>query len=144
MSSEQDDEFLPDDEMMEELPEDGFLPEEEGGETQEGTEAQENAESPEFSEEESPEFTGEGEEGAPEFSEEGEATEEGDDFEESEKDKPIEYRPPRMDLYTMLLVLSLIFIILATVLHWLEVPPTEYGNPPFKKSSPVMTSPRNP
>lgn len=144
MSSEQDDEFLPDDEMMEELPEDGFLPDEEGAETLEGAEAQENAENPEFTEEESPEFTGEGEEGAPEFSAEGEETEEGEDFEESEKDKPIEYRPPRMDLYTMLLVLSLIFVIMAAVIHWLEVPPTEYGNPPFKKGSPVMTAPKTP
>ena len=142
MSSEQEDEFLPDDEMMEELPEDSFLPEEEGAETgeetvqPEGTEDAgdaENAEPAEFTEETAPDFSGEGEE-----------TDEGVEIEEPEKDKPIEYRPPRMDLYTMLLVLSLIFIILATVLHWLEVPPTEYGNPPFKKSSPVMTAPRNP
>lgn len=137
MSSEQDDEFLPDDEMMEELPEDSFLPEEEGAETQEETEAQEESEASESAEE-----TGEE---SPEFSPEGEETEEaGEEFEENEKDKPIEYRPPRMDLYTMLLVLSLIFIILAAVIHWLEVPPTEYGTPPFKKNSPVMTAPKTP
>ena len=140
MSSEQEDEFLPDDEMMEELPEDGFLPEEEEGaetigetEPLEGAEEAENSEPAEFTEETTPNFTGEGEE-----------TEEGEEAEIPEKDKPIEYRPPRMDLYTMLLVLSLIFVILATVLHWLEVPPTEYGNPPFKKNSPVMTAPNNP
>ena len=135
MSSEQD-EFLPDDELMEELPEDSFLPEEEG------TEIQEETENPGSTEEEVSEFTGEGEEETPDFSAEDEETEDEDEI--SGKNKPIEYRPPRMDLYTMLLVLSLIFIILATVLHWLEVPPTEYGNPPFKKNSPIMTAPKNP
>ena len=138
MSSEQDDEFLPDDEMMEELPEDSFLPDEEGAETQE------YAQTSEFTEEENPEFTGEGEEETPDFSAEGEETEEGEEAEIPEKDKPIEYRPPRMDLYTMLLVLSLIFVILATVLHWLEVPPSEYGNPSWKKNSPIITAPKNP
>ncbi|MBQ9455383.1 MAG: hypothetical protein Q4A17_11635 [Thermoguttaceae bacterium] len=139
MSSEQDDEFLPDDEMMEELPEDGFLPEEEA-ETEEVTEETEATD-----DSETPEFTDETEEASPEFSQEGEDGEEaGEEEEESEKDKPIEYRPPRMDLYTMLLVLSLIFVSLAAAIHWLEVPATEYGNPPFKKNSPVMTAPNNP
>ena len=137
MSSEQEDEFLPDDEMMEELPEDGFLPEEEGAETLENTEAQEESETPEY--------TDEGEAAAPDFSAEGEETEEYEDGTEvPEKDKPIEYRPPRMDLYTMLLVLSLLFVILATVIHWLEVPASEYGNSPWKKNSPLVTAPKNP
>lgn len=139
MSSEQEDEFLPEDEMMEELPDDSFLPDEEGGESTgeteqaEGTEELENSEPAEFSGEATPEFSGEGED-----SEE----EEGDEV--PEKDKPIEYRPPRMDLYTMLLVLSLIFISLAAVIHWLDVPASEYGNPQWKKGSPVMTAPKNP
>lgn len=63
---------------------------------------------------------------------------------EPEEDKPIMYRPPRMDLYTVLLALSLIFVSLAAVIHFLECPATEYGTVPFKKSSPVVSAPMNP
>ena len=129
MSSAQDDDFLPEDEMMEELPEDGFLPEEEGTETLEGseeTQAADYSETSEISEEETPEFS-----------------QEGEKDEEPEKDKPIEYRPPRMDLYTMLLVLSLIFVSLAAVIHWLEVPPSQYGTTPWKEGSPLVNTPNN-
>ncbi|MBE6424619.1 MAG: hypothetical protein IJD43_02615 [Thermoguttaceae bacterium] len=62
--------------------------------------------------------------------------------EEAEEEKPVMYRPPRMDLYTVLLVLSLLFISLAAAIHYLECPPTEYGAVPFKKG-PVVSAPGN-
>jgi len=129
MSSKQDDEFLPEDEMMEEIPEDGFQTEEENPEITEGSEAQEAPEDGD----------------APEFSPENEEGDESQELAEiPEKEKPIEYRPPRMDLYTMLLVLSLIFVSLAAAIHWLEVPPSEYGTSPWKKNSPLVTAPKVP
>lgn len=62
--------------------------------------------------------------------------------EETEEEKPIMYRPPRLDLYTVLLVLSLLFVSLAAAIHYLECPPTEYGTVPFKKG-PVVSAPGN-
>jgi hypothetical protein len=43
---------------------------------------------------------------------------------------PVVYRKARPDLYTVLLVLALLAIIVATVFLYLET--MEYGSPPFK------------
>ncbi|MDO4585212.1 MAG: hypothetical protein Q4D62_14045 [Planctomycetia bacterium] len=48
-----------------------------------------------------------------------------------------QYRKPKMDLYTVLLLLSLIFISVATAIHYFECSPYEYGTPPFKEGSPI-------
>ncbi|MDO4628068.1 MAG: hypothetical protein Q4C70_02675 [Planctomycetia bacterium] len=151
MSKEHEDEFLAEDEflteeegMMEEfseVSEDEMLeefPSEDSGDATEGEFSEESAEvasdelnSDEFVSEESSEA---------EFLPGTEATTDA----EPEEDKPIMYRPPRMDLYTVLLVLSLVFVSLAAAIHFLECPPTEYGTVPFKKSSPVVSAPMNP
>ncbi|MDO4551578.1 MAG: hypothetical protein Q4C96_10060 [Planctomycetia bacterium] len=45
------------------------------------------------------------------------------------------FRRPRLDIYTFLLILSLSFIIIATVLHYFECPLQEYGDPPYVPGS---------
>lgn len=47
------------------------------------------------------------------------------------------FRRPRMDLYTVLLILSLGFIIVAAAIHYFETTPYEYGTPPYKEGSPL-------
>lgn len=133
MSNENDDEFLPEDAMMEELPaEEEFAPEDEmpaGDETLEELPAEgDDASADPFAEasDEAPAVAPEEEESEP------------------EEEKPIMYRPPHMDLYTVLLVLALIFVSLAATIHFLECPATEYGKMPFKKNSPLVTAPANP
>ena len=48
-----------------------------------------------------------------------------------------QYRKPKMDLYTVLLLLSLMFISVATAIHYFECSPYEYGTPSFKEGSPI-------
>ncbi len=60
--------------------------------------------------------------------------------EDSGPQKP-RFRRPRLDLYTVLLVLSLLFIIIATIIHHYECTPYEYGNPPYKTSSQPLPPP---
>ncbi len=135
--------------MKEERPQDEFLPEDGGFEELPSGEMDEFA-SDEWKEttESADEFQAEGDEmsenGLEENGMESDPVSEemiGEDGEE-EEEKPIMYRPPRMDLYTVLLVLSLLFVSLAAALHYLECPPTEYGMVPFKKG-PVVSAPGN-
>lgn len=51
------------------------------------------------------------------------------------------FRRPRLDLYTVLLLLSLVFIIIATVIHHYECTPYEYGEVPYKASSQPLPPP---
>lgn len=51
------------------------------------------------------------------------------------------FRRPRLDLYTVLLVLSLIFIVIATMIHHYECTPYEYGKIPYKASSQPLPPP---
>lgn len=139
--------------MKEERPQDEFLPEDGGfeelpsGEMDEfaSDEWEETTESADGSQAEGDEIYGNGlEEPDPENGMESAPVSEkmmGED-EEEEEEKPIMYRPPRMDLYTVLLVLSLLFVSLAAAIHYLECPPTEYGMVPFKKG-PVVSAPGN-
>ncbi len=118
------------DEMLEELPAEEIQDVDEGGEeTVEYVEGELNGE----------EFVSEEGFGEENLGEAGVAT-----GAEAEDDKPIMYRPTRMDLYTVLLALSLIFVSLAAAIHFLECPPTEYGTAPFKKNSPVVNAQMNP
>ncbi len=125
MSQEQNDEFLPDDEQLEEVQmEENFSADDE------------------FAEEVSEPFA---EDGTSEETLGGDMEEavepESEESEAEEEEKPIMYRPPRMDLYTVLLALSLVFILLATAIHYLECPSSEYGTTPFKKNSPKVSAP---
>jgi hypothetical protein len=43
------------------------------------------------------------------------------------------YRKPQADIYTLLLVLALVAIIVATVFLYLET--SDYGSPPYQNSS---------
>ncbi|MDO4570519.1 MAG: hypothetical protein Q4D38_09070 [Planctomycetia bacterium] len=52
------------------------------------------------------------------------------------EDKPVQYRKPTMDVYTLLLFLALAFISTAAVFLYLESAPSEYGTPPFREGSP--------
>lgn len=122
MSKEQNDEFLPDDELMEEVQMDDLSPD--GEFAEDG--ALEEIGGDEITDEAAP-------------ASEEEVAENAEDS--VEKEKPIMYRPPRMDLYTVLLVLSLLFVLLATAIHYLECPSSEYGTVPFKKSSPKVSAP---
>lgn len=119
MSKEQNDDFLSDDELMEEMPmEEDF----QAGE--------------EFAEGEMPESMEGGEFEADPMSDEAMPLEGPE-----EDEKPIMYRPPRMDLYTVLLTLSLIFVLVAAAIHYFECPSSEYGTVPFKKNSPKVSAP---
>ncbi|MDO4575026.1 MAG: hypothetical protein Q4D98_07415 [Planctomycetia bacterium] len=51
--------------------------------------------------------------------------------------KTMQYRRPRMDLYTVLLLLALVFISAAAAIHYFECSPYEYGTPPYKEGSPI-------
>lgn len=66
--------------------------------------------------------------------------------EEGEEDSPTgpgmpKFRRPRLDLYTVLLVLTLIFIVIATVINHYECTPYEYGEVPYKSSSQPLSPP---
>ena len=129
--------------MKEERPQDEFLPEDGGFEELPSEETWE--ESAEGTDEFQPDGVEMTENGLEEQGLDGMETEpaiEGMPEEDAEEDKPVMYRPPRMDLYTVLLVLSLLFVSLAAAIHYLECPPTEYGTVPFKKG-PVMSAPGN-
>lgn len=130
MSKEQNDEFLPDDELMEDVQMDDLSPD--GEFAEDG--ALEEIGGDEITDESAFETS---DEVAPASEEE--VAENAEDS--VEKEKPIMYRPPRMDLYTVLLVLSLLFVLLATAIHYLECPSSEYGTVPFKKSSPKVSAP---
>ena len=60
-------------------------------------------------------------------------------FEEAPQPEAPKFRRPRVDLYTVLLILSLGFIIVAAVIHYFETTPYEYGTPPYKEGSQIMT-----
>ena len=48
------------------------------------------------------------------------------------------YRKPRADLYTALLIISLVAIIVGCIFLYLETDPAEYpGKPPYKNLPPV-------
>lgn len=136
MSNENNDDFLPDDDMMNLEPlDDASVPDDDPF-----AESSEPAAEELSSEEVSPEaeaFPAEGMEEAPMP-----AAEEAE--EEPEEEKEIIYRPPHMDLYTVLLALALLFVTLAATLHFFECPASEYGKMPFKKGSPLVTAPANP
>lgn len=151
MSKEQNDEFLQDDEMlMDDFSDGEMFSDDAGFEAEVEDEAFETGEG-EF--DEVPEdaafgdVSAEGMEAAQQgFAETGmeDGTDGADAGLESaltDEEKPIMYRPPRMDLYTVLLFLSLLFVLAATALHYFECPPSEYGTVPFKKGSPVIQAP---
>ncbi len=142
MSNENDD-LLPDDDMM------NMEPIDDGNDSddpfaQPAEESLEGAESSDESAQTDENAVADGEEAPEESSEEPEFQGNEGDAEDVEETKEIVYRPPHMDLYTVLLVLALIFVSLAATLHYLEVPASEYGNVPFKKGSPRVTAPANP
>ena len=47
------------------------------------------------------------------------------------------FRRPKVDLYSVLLILSLVFIIVATAIHYFETTAYEYGTPSYKEGSPI-------
>ena len=51
------------------------------------------------------------------------------------------FRRPKVDLYSVLLILSLVFIIVATAIHYFETTAYEYGAPPYKESSSPLPRP---
>ena len=63
---------------------------------------------------------------------------------EAAKPEAPKFRRPRVDLYTVLLILSLGFIIMAAAIHYFETTPYEYGTPPYKEGSPLtVPAPKN-
>ncbi len=51
------------------------------------------------------------------------------------------FRKPRPDLYTALLIISLVAIVVGCLFLWMETDPLEYpGKPPYKNLPPVSMS----
>ena len=71
-----------------------------------------------------------------EFSEEAPAAE------PEQENVPVEYKKPRCwDMYSWLLFIAWLALLGGILILWLECPPSEYGDPPYKESSvPVKTA----
>lgn len=63
------------------------------------------------------------------------------DLLQEEKPEGPKYRRPRANIYTMLLVLSLIFTGITIAICYFECTPYEYGDPPYKEGSTIKVMP---
>ncbi|WP_095414999.1 hypothetical protein [Thermogutta terrifontis] len=52
---------------------------------------------------------------------------------------PLQYRPPRVDIYTVLLAIALVAVIIGCVFLYLEV--ADYGSPPYPEGGVVLNNP---
>jgi len=55
---------------------------------------------------------------------------------------PVQYRPPRVDIYTVLLAIALVAVIIGCGFLYLEV--ADYGSPPYPEGGVVLNNPAMP